>query len=116
MWESDLSPYGVELIFEDDRARILLRGEVGIATGVALVDAATSSIARFRVLEIDLRAVTAMDEVGARALIKVQRFADAHDSMVEIAGASGGVAEMLLATGVHQDLSGSFSKFLGLDV
>lgn len=93
MWEGDLSPFGVRLVFEGERAVISLVGEVDVATGVALVDAATSAVARYRFVDIDLGAATAIDDAGLRSLLKVQRFADAHGALVSVVGAAGPVAE-----------------------
>lgn len=86
MWSEDLGPFGVELTFHPDCARIALSGPVDVACGAALVDAATSAVARYKFVEIDLAAVTAIDEVGVRALVKVKRFADAHDALLSVVG------------------------------
>ena len=88
MWESDLSPHGVTLTFGAVSARIALEGSVDVATGVALVDAATSAVSRFRFLDLDLAAVTSIDGPGVRSLIKIKRFADAYGAIVSVVEAS----------------------------
>lgn len=84
MWADDLGPYGVVLTFERDCARIALAGDVDVATGSALIDAMTSAVARYKFVELDLGDVSAMDEIGARALVKAKRFADAHDALLAV--------------------------------
>jgi len=106
MWEQDLAPFGVALHFDEDRARISLRGEVDVATGAALVDAATSAVARYRFVEIDLAEATSLSEPGVRALVKVTRFAEAYGSLLGFTGATGSVADDLAGAGLR-----SFSDF-----
>lgn len=88
MWAGDLGPYGVTLTFGDDAARIALSGQVDVATGSALIDAATSAVARYAVVEMDLSGVTFIDSIGLRALLKVKRFADAYDTTVAFVAVS----------------------------
>lgn len=100
MWADDLSPFGVTLTFGDDRATIALDGDVGVATGAALIDAATSAVARFDRVDIALHGATGIDESGMRSLVKVLRFAEAHRARVMIVGGTGVVAEALLSSGI----------------
>lgn len=86
MWADDLGRFGVVLTFHDDCARIALSGPVDVACGAALIDAATSAVARYKFVELDLSAVAAIDDVGVRALVKVKRFADAYDALVAVIG------------------------------
>jgi len=104
MWESDLAPHGVQLEFDDDRATIRLSGDVDVATGSALMDAATSAVARFRLVDIDLGGVTAMGEHGLRSLVKVRRFADAYRSVVAVVAASPTAADALREAGLVEIL------------
>ena len=104
MWESDLSPHGVTLTFGAVSARIALEGSVDVATGVALVDAATSAVSRFRFLDLDLAAVTSIDGPGVRSLIKIKRFADAYGAIVSVVEASPVAGEALVASGLDADL------------
>lgn len=95
MWADDLAPHGVELRFERDHAHISLLGQVDLATGVALVDAATSAVARYERVELDLSGVTWIGDAGLRSLVKVRRFCDAHDARVAVVAASSVAAEAL---------------------
>ena len=104
MWESDLGPHGVSLTFEPDRARIALRGQVDVATGSALVDAATSAVARYRCVDLDLASVTSIDELGMRSLVKVKRFADAYQTAISVVAASDVVSAALAEAGLSMQL------------
>ncbi len=70
MWADDLAPHGVELRFERDHAHISLLGQVDLATGVALVDAATSAVARYERVELDLSGVTWIGDAGPSTRVK----------------------------------------------
>lgn len=100
MWADDLGPHGVELTFSDDHATIALSGAVDVGTGSALLDAATSAVARYRQVEISLHRATAIDDSGLLSLLKVKRFADAHRARVALVGGTGAVAEALVASGI----------------
>jgi anti-anti-sigma factor len=104
MWESDLAPFGVELTFGDEGARIALSGQVDVATGAALVDAATSAVARYPLVQIDLGAVTSIDSNGLRALVKVKRFADAYGVLLAVTDVGGAVEDALVTSGVGVEL------------
>lgn len=104
MWEGDLSPHGVTLTFGAFAARIALVGAVDVATGGALVDAATSAVARFKFLDLDLAGVTAIDDPGLRSLIKVKRFADAYGALVSVVEASPVARAALASSGLGAQL------------
>jgi anti-anti-sigma factor len=106
MWADDLVPYGVTLTFGIGRARIALAGEFDVATGAALVDATTSAVARYALVEIDLRDVTFLDSHGCRALLKVKRFADAYDSKISVVGVSEQARETIEFAGIGPQLGG----------
>lgn len=104
MWASDLAPHGVELRFGDAGAVIALDGQVDVETGLALIDAATSAVARYPAVELDLGRVTAIDEPGLRSLVKVQRFADAYGVAVTVVRPSPAVEAALAEAGLTGQL------------
>jgi len=99
MWADDLVPFGVRLSFEGDRAFIALSGDFDVATGSAFVDAMTSAVARYEVIDLDLGDVSFIDSAGIRSLIKARRFADAYGSRIVCSTTAERVTELLAISG-----------------
>lgn len=103
-WANDLVPFGVTLTFGENSARIALSGEFDVATGSALVDAATSAVARYKFVDLDFGGVSFIDSCGVRAVIKVKRFADAYGALLAVSGVDTKVREVFEIAGVAEVL------------
>jgi anti-anti-sigma factor len=92
-----------------DVLRLVLAGEMDLASAGQLTDATDKAVATERPTEIlvDLAAVTFIDSTGIRALLTAQRIADEQGVGLRVVHAHGVVARVLTMTGLLDILEGN---------
>lgn len=92
----------------DGAVRIVLRGEVDMATAEQIGEATDKALATDHPAEvvIDLTDVTFLDSTGMRILLTAQRTAGEQGVPLRVTGARGGVVTVLAVTGLLDLLSG----------
>ena len=95
--------FSVEVLTAGNQTRVVVRGEIDIATEQALRDAAASAMASAaggRIV-VDLQQVSFMDSSGLRALLQSRDAAQAAGTAFRITAATEGAAQRLFrAAGV----------------
>ena len=98
-----IAPSGLTVrdIAGDGRHRLILSGELDIASAAILEDTVTSLCANgASAIVLDLSELTFMDSTGLRAVLAADRLCERKGQSLSVAGASGPVRRLFELTGV----------------